>query len=112
MQSISTRINDATAEEIKEIVDERGSSTSAVVRDLIEKGLEYDDLETENERLQRQLAAVNSRQDDVTEIVEYVENQREMEREHQEREQRRREANILKRGWWLLAGEPEIDHDE
>lgn len=56
------------------------------------------DLEAENERLQRQLTAVNSRQDDATEIVEYVENQREMEQQHQQCERKRRQASVLKRG--------------
>lgn len=80
MQSISARVDDETHDRLEKLAADRGSSTSAVVRDLIEKGLEYDDLEARHDDVQRQLAAVNRRQEDVTELVEYVEEQREAER--------------------------------
>lgn len=63
-------------------------------------------LETENERLQRQLAAVNARQDDVTEVVEYVEEQREVERYRDRRQQKIDGANIFTRAKWKLTGVP------
>jgi seryl-tRNA synthetase len=117
MESVSTRLDDETARLIRETADERGVSMAEVLRDLVEKGMEYDDreaelqerieeLETERDRLQRQLAAVNSRQEDVTELVEYVEEQRELTR-YQERRQRQLDrANILTRWKWKLTGVP------
>jgi predicted transcriptional regulator len=104
MQSISARIDDETHARIEELAEERGSTQSAVVRRLIEKGLRYDDLETERDRLQRQLAAVNAREDDVTEIVEYVEEQRSLERRRAEREERRAKAGVLTKTKWALFG--------
>jgi prefoldin subunit 5 len=45
-----------------------------------------DELQNERECLQRQLAATNSRIDEVTELVEYVAEQRELERYRERRE--------------------------
>jgi ribonucleoside-diphosphate reductase beta chain len=81
MRSISTRVEDETADELEGLADERGSSVSQVTRDLIRKGLEYDEIKSERNRLERQLVATNSRVDDVTELVAYVDAQRELELE-------------------------------
>jgi predicted nucleic acid-binding Zn-ribbon protein len=76
MESVSTRLNTETYRLIAETADERGVSKAEILRELVKKGAEYDDLENERDRLQRQLAAVNSRQEEVTELVEYVEEER------------------------------------
>lgn len=76
MQPVTIRLPDDTHRILAEEADERDISMSEAVREYIEKGREYDDLEAKTERLERQLAAVNARQGDVTEIVEYVEEER------------------------------------
>ena len=49
---------------------------------------------------------MNARQEDVGELVEYVERERSIrEREAETREQRR-QANLFRRAWWFVAGEP------
>lgn len=111
MESISTRIDDETAGRLEEIVEERGSSMSAVIRDLIDKGLRYEELKARHEDLQRQLAAVNSRQEDVTELVEYVQSERELTRYEERRQRLLDDANILKRWTWKVTGVP-VDGDE
>lgn len=106
MQSISTRIDDEMYGRLEEIVENRGSSMSAVVRDLIDKGMRYEDLEARHADLQRQLAAVNSRQEDVTELVEYVQQERELTRYRERRQRLLDDANILKRWAWKVTGVP------
>jgi len=55
----------------------------------------------------RELRASNARQDDVEDIVEYVDEERSLRRQRAEQERRRRQASIVKRSWWWLAGEPD-----
>lgn len=74
MQSITIKLPDTTLETLGKVAaEEYDGNRSEAIRDLIDKGLEYDKAKTENERLQRQLAAVNSRQEDIKDLVEYVE---------------------------------------
>lgn len=61
---------------------------------------QIDELERENERLRQQLAARNAREDDVGEIVEYVEQERELQR----RREQRRDAPIWRRAKWYVFG--------
>lgn len=55
--------------------------------------------------LRRQLQAVNARQEDVGELVEYVEQERKLD---QQRAQRRQAPAWRRAKWWLL-GEPGDD---
>jgi peptidoglycan hydrolase CwlO-like protein len=54
------------------------------------------------DELRSKLQEANSRIDASNEIVEYVES----EMDTQDRRERRRQANILRRAWWKLAGVP------
>lgn len=107
MESVSTRLDNETYEKLEEIVDERDSSMSAVVRELIEKGLKYDDLKTERDRLQRELAATNRRVDEHQELVRYVEEERSL----RERREARESAPVWRRAKWWMFGAP-ADEDE
>ena len=61
-----------------------------------------EDLENENERLQRQLAATNRHVDEHQELVAYVKEEREL----QQRREKRRDAPAWRRAkWWLLGWE-------
>lgn len=96
MQAITIKLPDDTIESLDDRAQEEyDGNRSEAVRELLDKGLRYDDLETERGRLQRQLAAVNSREEDVTELVEYVED-----------ELSYREAGLGTRmKWWLFGKE-------
>ena len=83
-------------DQIEEIVSDRDRYREKV-----------DDLEDENDRLQRQLAAANARQDDLGEIVEYVEDEKSLAK----RREKRREANVFRRAWWWVTGTPPSDAD-
>lgn len=94
MEAITIKLPDDTIESLDERAEEEfDGNRSQTVREILDKGLRYDDLQTKNERLQRQLAAINSRQGDVTEIVEYV-----------EEEKSYRQAGLGTRmKWWLFG---------
>ena len=109
MRPVTTRIPDDTHGILEEIADERGESVSAVVRDLVERGLEYDDLERENERLQTRVRKLIDAREEHTELVEYVEEERVDRQQERERREERRQANVVRRAWWWLAGEPAGD---
>jgi predicted nucleic acid-binding Zn-ribbon protein len=103
MQQLTIRVADETAAAIEERADGSGASKSEVARELLRLGTEYESLQTECDRLRRQLQATNARQDDVSELVEYVEEERAIQRRREERQH----ANVLRRAWWWVAGTPE-----
>lgn len=105
-EKISVTLDPNQVREISDLVGNEYASRSEAVRNLIDKGLRYDDLETERDRLQRQLTATNVRQDDVTELVEYIEEEREMGRYRERRQRKIDQANILTRTKWKLTGVP------
>ncbi|MDG5821836.1 hypothetical protein [Natronococcus sp. A-GB7] len=65
-----------------------------------------DELQNERNRLQRQLAVTNSRIDEVIELVEYVDEQRELERYRERRERMVDQAGVLTQAKWRLTGIP------
>lgn len=100
MRPVTTRLPDDTYRILEEQADEDDRSISELVREHVEKGLEYDDLKRENERLQRQLTAANSRYEEHTELVRFAEEQRELDQRRKERE----DAPVWTRAkWWVLG---------
>lgn len=109
MKNVTVRLSEEEVETLDAEANDLEISRAEYIRDLIEKGRESDETqrelkETQNKvaDLRRQLQAVNTRQEDVGELVEYVEQERELE---QHREQRRQAAVWTRAKWWLL-GEP------
>lgn len=97
MESVSTRIDEETYETITTRADERGSSKAEVLRRLIQKGLEAEELEHEIERkdarineLVQALQAANRREEETTELVRYVDETR--------------SAGVVQRAKWWLFG--------
>ena len=104
MRPVTTRIPDDTYGTLEEIADERDESVSAVVRDLVEQGLDYDDLERENQRLQNRVRKLIDTREEHDELVEYVEEERlDRQRERGRREQRRSAPAWRRAKWWLLG---------
>lgn len=149
-KKISITLNPTQVREVSDRVGDEYDNRSEAIRDLIDKGAEYDRLEAENAQLretleeyealqeeydevreeydtlqeeydalearrddlQRQLAAVNARQEDVGDLVEFVEQQRELTRYQERRQRLLDEANILSRWKWKLTGVPVGAGDE
>lgn len=106
MESVSTRLDDETTRLIRETADERGESMAAVLRELIEKGMDYDELKRENERLRAEKRTLINNREEHTDLVEYVERERRVDRQ---REQRRQAPAWRRAKWWLLGAPADTD---
>lgn len=114
---ISVSLGSELVGKVEELVGEKYDNRSEAVRDLVEKGLDYDDvvdeledeiehLEAKRDDLQRQLREVRSREDNVDEIVEYVDEQRSL-------EHRRASAGLATRAkWWVFGMDVQDDIDD
>ena len=109
MKNVTVRLSDEKVETLDGEANDLDLSRAEYLRELIDKGRDSQEIETdleetqrEVERLQRQLQATNARQDDVGELVEYVEEERSI----QERREERREAPAWTRAKWWLLGKP------
>ena len=107
MQQLTIRVADETATEIENRADESDASKSEVARELLRLGSEHESLQAECDRLRRELQAANSRYDEHTELVEYVEEERRI----QQRREERSHAPAWRRAKWWLLGTPEDDRD-
>lgn len=117
MGSVSTRLEDETERLIRETADERGVSVAEVLRERVEQGMAFQDLKREHEQtearvadLRRQLQEANASERDIDHLVTYVEEERELQRQREEREQWREErqhAPAWRRAKWWLFGTPE-----
>lgn len=113
MQKISASVEDrhvemldkhpagSRSEALREILDEREDLRDRV--DDLEDELEHQEARAED--LRRQLREANRHDEDVAELVEYVEDERTV-------EQRRREASIVTRARWWLTGMDVEDEDD
>lgn len=72
---------------------------------------EVESIEAERDDLQRQLRAVNSREDDVGELVEYVQEERSLQREDRARQRMKETAGVLTRAKWWVTGMPDVTPD-
>lgn len=97
---VTARVSDDLYEDIEAVSSEIDGSRADAIRDLLEKGIEFDEIKEENERLKNQLAAVNRRIDEVNDLVEYVEETRSLE----ERRLERQDAPVWRRAKWWVFG--------
>jgi chromosome segregation ATPase len=105
MYIMSKRLSVTVPDELDEKLpyDEYDSKSSTVV-EYVERGFELDTVEAERDDLRRQLREVNRQQQDVDDLVEYVEDQRERERKRAEKE----DAPAWTRAkWWMFGYDPE-----
>ena len=102
---MSNRITVVIDDELLEQVDEydEDDNRSETVRELLKKGLAYDEKQREVDRLNRKVSAIQSRREEHTELVEYVENQKQLQRDKQT-------ASAVERAKWWLFGR-EFDDD-
>jgi Arc/MetJ-type ribon-helix-helix transcriptional regulator len=93
MKQMTFRIPDDVVEHIEGEAEERDVSKSEVVRKLLEKGMEYDDLQTKVDDLRNQLQAMSKRNDVEDRLVRYVEHDLEY-----------HEADLLTKARWFIFG--------
>ena len=93
MEQMTFRVPDDVVKHVESEAEERDVSKSKVVRELLERGIEYDELQNEIDRLRNQLQATNERSEVNDKLVRYVENDIDY-----------HEANILTKARWLVFG--------
>ena len=104
MHRLTVRLPDDMADRIADLAGENGpyESKSEAVRELIRQGEQLPEVQQERDRLRDQLAATNSRADDIGELVTYVKQERAL----RERDRDRQQAPVWQRAKWWLFGEP------
>jgi metal-responsive CopG/Arc/MetJ family transcriptional regulator len=113
MQQITVKVPDDTAESLANVAESQfDGNRSKAIRELLQRGIEYESLETENERLRRKLEATNSQERDIDDIVAYVDEERQLQREERERRRAREQAPIWRRWKWYVFGLPDSETAE
>ena len=103
MNQVSARVPKEVDTDIEAFSDENNITKSEAIRTLLERGLEYDRIQTENERLQQNLQQLIQQREEHTELVKYVEEERSI----QQRREERRSVPIWRRAKWWVLGQPE-----
>lgn len=99
MKTITMRFDENTVESLDAEADERELSHSEYLR-KIDAQERIRELETENERLKRKKRQILDQREENSELVEYAQNERELQRQERER----RDAPAWQRAkWWLLG---------
>ena len=106
MEQIAFRVPEEHKEELQAYADENDVSLSDAGREYIRRGTEYEDIQSENERLRNRnetsMERYNDRrEDEVGELVEYARMQREKDN-----------VGRLTRWKWRWFGQPEPDDSE
>lgn len=102
-------------ENVKTEID--AESTAAAVRECIERAVDLqqcdeglqqqlENVKQENERLQNEKRTLINQRKETTELVEYIEQQRDLERYRARREQMVDQAGMLTRWKWKFTGVP------
>lgn len=73
MEQMTFHIPDDVVSHIENQAEERDISKSKVVRELLQRGIDYSDLESTNQELRNQLQATNNRNEIDDKMVRYVE---------------------------------------
>ena len=100
------RLTVSVSDEQEAFVEEKSGdggeyeSKSSFVRECLNRYERVDELEAQVSDLRNQLRAANSRSDDMGDLAEYVEGERDLQRMERER----RNAPIWRRVYWLIYG--------
>ena len=97
---VAARVEPDTAAEIERLQEDGERSQSEAVRELLRRGIEADRLQRERDALQNQLNTLAGREREHSELVEYVEAEKDL----KERERARRDAPLWRRARWFVFG--------
>jgi hypothetical protein len=95
-----------TEEQTRKLEDLDTDSFSEAVRLTISRGLEYEQLETENQRLRNEKQTIISERKENQELVEYMKKERELQIEERERRRDREQQPVWLRFRHWLLGKP------
>jgi len=100
MNPIASRVPEDVDADIEAYADENGVSKSDAIREVLKRGLEYERLQSENERLRNEKRTLINQREEHGELVEYVEEERTI----RQRREKRRSAPVWRRAWRWVAG--------
>jgi hypothetical protein len=112
MPQYSVRVSEDLGERIEAYADEYDGSKSDALRDLLDRGTEYDRVQRERDSVQNQLNTLAGREREHAELVEYVEREKSLQERREERERKREErrnAPAWRRAKWWLLGRAEAE---
>lgn len=90
---ISVTLNSEQVGEIEDLVGSEYENRSEAIRDLLDKGLQYEDLEQRADRLEREKAQILDQREENQSLVRYAETERAY-----------REASLMDRLRWFVFG--------
>lgn len=100
-QKLSVSLRDEQVGRIDELDFE---SRSEAIRELVDRGFEYEELERENERLRNEKQTILSQRNENRELVEYLQRERELQvQEREERRERRKQPVWLRLRQWVFG---------
>lgn len=81
-------------EQVGRIDELEYSSRSEAIRELVDRGFEYEELEQENERLRNEKQTILNQRNENRELVEYLQRERELQLEERERRRDREQQPV------------------
>ncbi|WP_122090355.1 ribbon-helix-helix protein, CopG family [Halalkalicoccus subterraneus] len=108
MEPVTIRIPDDTYRTLAEEADESGRSMSEVVRERVERGMDYEEIKRERDRLRSEKRTLIQDREERTDLVEYVEQEREL----QARREERKDAPVWRRAKWWVFGRDRGDRED
>ena len=103
MQPVSSRLDADTLRMVDDTADANDESRAEAIRRLVERGLEYDELAQEIERLENEKRTLIADREEKQELVRFAESQRELAEYERERQKR----GVFTRFVWWLRGQPD-----
>ena len=102
-QKLSVSLRD---EQVVRIDELDFKSRSEAIRELVDRGFEYEELERENQRLRNEKQTILSQRRENQELVEYLQRERELQIEERERRRDREQQPVWVRLRHWLLGKP------
>ena len=102
-QKISVSLRD---EQVGRIDELEYNSRSEAIRELVDRGFEYEDLQQENERLRNEKQTILNQRNENKQLVEYLQKEREIQmQERMDRQERRKQPVWVRLRDWVLGRE-------
>jgi metal-responsive CopG/Arc/MetJ family transcriptional regulator len=91
MDKLSISLRD---EQVRRIDELDFKSRSEAIRELVDRGFKYEEIERENERLRNEKQTILNQRNENRELVEYMQRERELQLEDRERRREREQQPV------------------
>ena len=91
-------------EQVGRIDELEYNSRSEAIRELVDRGFEYEEIQSENERLRNEKQTILNQRNENKELVEYLQREREIQvQEREQRQERRKQPVWLRLRDWVFG---------